>query len=62
MGGGESLFDQGSEKGGELGGCRCEGDEIVGRIRVGAGERGVCFLWLRVTCISFVNATVSPDQ
>jgi len=34
----------------------------VGRIRVGAGERGGVFLWLRVTCISFVNATVSPDQ
>lgn len=45
-GGGESLFVQGSEKRGELGGCRCEGDEIVGRIRVGAGERGVCFMWL----------------
>jgi hypothetical protein len=45
-GGRGDLVVQGSEKRGELGGCRCEGDEIVGRIRVGAGERGVCFMWL----------------
>jgi len=42
-GGRGDLVVQGSEKRGELGGCRCEGDEIVGRIRVGAGERGGVF-------------------
>jgi len=43
-GGRGDLVVQGSEKkGGGWVDDKCEGDEIVGRIRVGAGERGGVF-------------------